>query len=267
MGTSSPLSGALLSIFLPEGLRPGPPPQHALPGALQAARSLQETLSFPSWLSYEGPPPDLATVLEAGVVVVGLSHFWHSQYADSASDPRPGVGGLSQEGEIAVRAIYEAGAIVDVSHLSDAAFDGVAAIAEECGAPLIATHSAARALVGHRRNLTDAQARVIARSGGIIGVPIHAPFLRSAGEATAADWARHVVHLIEVAGPEHVALGSDLDGNIRMPKEIPDAVHLSALAEALGEAGLSDETIARVMGQNAFSFLSSLNRETKKFCR
>lgn len=251
-------AGVVLAVYLPSGLRPGPPPGHLLPGLLAAAAELRARVAAPTWLSYEGPPPDdaaLATLLAGGVHIIGLAHAWHSAYADSATDPHPPRGGLTDAGVRAVRAIHAAGAVVDVAHLSPAAFAGVAALAAEVCAPLLATHTSARAVHDHPRGLDDAQLRAVAASDGLVGILVHAPIL---GGADADRFAAHVAHAVAIAGPAHVAIGSDLDGNIRPIAGVRTTADLPALAAALRRAGLSDATIHAIFSANARRFLARL---------
>src|SRR6201999_4081144 len=110
--------------------------------------------------------------------------------------------------------VYAHGALVDVSHVSDASFADIAAIARAHHAPVVATHSNARALGHHPRNLTDAQLAVIAETGGVAGVNFHAQFVNGTNEATLADVVKQVEYMVKVAGIDHVAVGSDFDGGI-----------------------------------------------------
>src|SRR5690606_20870976 len=102
---------------------------------------------------------------------------------------------------------------------SDRAVEDVIALSRASGVPTIATHSNARALADHPRNLTDEQLRAIASTGGIVGVNFHSRFLVSGRPATLADVVKHVMHLVRVAGVEHVAIGSDFEGDINPPPE------------------------------------------------
>lgn len=258
LALAPPPAGVVLSLYLPSGLRPGPVPGHLLPGLLAAAIELRARIPAPTWLSYEGPPPDdaaLAALLEAGVVIVGLAHAWHSDFADSATDPHPRRNGLTEAGVRAVRAIHAAGAVVDLAHLSPEAAAGVAALAAEVCAPLVATHTSARAVHDHPRGLDDDQLRAIAASGGLVGILVHAPIL---GGADAERFARHVAHAVAVAGVAHVAIGSDLDGNIRPIAGVASTAALPGLAPALAAAGLDDAAITAVLAGNARRFLARL---------
>jgi membrane dipeptidase len=209
-------------------------------------------------MAVEGAEP-LADRLDAvpglvarGVRLFGLVHTHHNRLATSSSDPHPSAGGLTARGRRFVEAVYAAGALVDVSHASDATFDDVAAIAARHRKPLVASHSNARAVTEHGRNLTDAQLRAIAASGGVVGVLFHAPFVRDDWrEASVLDVADHVMHMRAVMGPGHVGVGSDLDGLIAPAKGLSSHAGYAALADALDGRGLDRGAIAGVLGGNA----------------
>ena len=117
---------------------------------------------------------------------------------------------------------------------------------------LVASHSNARALREHPRNLDDTCAREVARRGGVIGVVLYGPFLKEAAP-TLHDVIRHIEHLAEVAGPAHVGLGTDLDGGFstdEVPPEIRTQADLPRIGEALLERGWAAEDVAGVMGEN-----------------
>lgn len=199
-----------------------------------------------------GHSAELPALVRRGVRLVALTHRYHNALADSATDERPGRGGLTPEGVVVARAVYAAGALVDVSHASDAAFEAIARLARQAGRPLVATHSNARALAEHPRNLTDAQLRAIAASGGLVGLNFHSGFLRRDGAPAAlADVVRHALYLVRVMGAEHVALGSDFDGELRPAQGLRTHAQLPALARALRAAGLTAEQVRGLLGDNA----------------
>ena len=189
-----------------------------------------------------------------GVRFVGPVHARDNRLATSATGDaqkkKPGGAlGLSEIGERFCERVYAKGALVDVSHMSDASFDGLAELAERVGAPIVATHSNARAVADHPRNLTDAQLRRIAQSGGVAGLNFHAGFLARGREATLDDVVRHAKHMIAVAGIDHVGLGSDFDG-ATPPADLADASRLPALAAALRKSGLSEDDVHKIYGDN-----------------
>lgn len=202
--------------------------------------------------------PDLIpSLVGRGVQLFGLVHTHHNALAESSSDPHSHPPGLSKSGKRFVRAVYDAGALIDVSHASDASFDDVAAIALEQHKPIVASHSNARAVADHDRNLTDAQLRVVADTGGVVGVAFHAPFLRRAWrEASVEDLVQHVAHMRAVMGPGHVAIGSDLDGLITAANGLSSHASIPAIATALQGSGLARAEVAAVLGGNAARILA-----------
>jgi membrane dipeptidase len=187
--------------------------------------------------------------------VLGLVHTQANALASSSGDPRPKPYGLTAAGRDAVRSAASLGMAIDVSHASDRATRDVLALASELGAPVIATHSNARALADHPRNVRDDELRGIARTGGVVGVNFHAGFLKPGGKARLADVVAQVLHLVKVMGAEHVAVGSDFEGDIRPAEGLEDVAGYQRLAEALKEAGLSEHQIEGVLSRNALRVL------------
>jgi membrane dipeptidase len=122
--------------------------------------------------------------------------------------------------------------------------------------PVVATHSNARALAPHARNLTDAQLRAIARRGGVVGINFHAPFLLGrAGSAHVSDVVRHIRHVVRTAGIDVAAIGSDFEGGIRPPAELTDVRGFPTLAAALLEDGFSQAEVRKILSGNAHRLL------------
>ncbi len=192
-----------------------------------------------------------------GVRLFGLVHAYDNALASSSGE-RGARFGLSRRGAELLRRVHAVGGIADVSHASDAAVQDILAQADAAGRPVVATHSNSRALAPHPRNLTDAQLRGIARSGGIIGVNFHSRFLLGgAGIAQLSDVVRHVLHVAKVAGIEHVAIGSDFEGGISPPRQLQDIRGFPVLARALADAGMTREAVVRLFGANARRVLCS----------
>ena len=118
---------------------------------------------------------------------------------------------------------------IDVSHLSEAGFWDVAKISHR---PIIATHSAAKGLFSHKRNLTDEQIKAIGISGGIIGVPFFSYFLNGSDKVTAADIIAHIKYIINLGGEDIAAIGTDFDG-MDCDLFLNDAADMQFFAEAL----------------------------------
>lgn len=163
--------------------------------------------------------------------------------------------GLTDLGKKLVARCAELRIVVDTSHLNMAGFRDVG----DSGLPLVATHSNAHAICPGARNLTDAQLRAIGETGGMVGLNFGTMFLHPDGSARAEgalDHAiRHLAHMIEMAGEDHVGLGSDFDG-APMPDRLQSAAELPNLVDAMRAAGFGKDLIARICSGNWLAFLS-----------
>jgi membrane dipeptidase len=139
-----------------------------------------------------------------GVRIASFTHFGRTLLADGSGEDGTG-GRLTRAGVAAVREMESLGIIVDVSHLSAAGTEHVLELATR---PVIASHSSARALLDHHRNLTDDQLRAIAATGGVIGVNFFPGFVAS-GRPTIDQIVDHIEHIAAVAGIDHVGIGPD----------------------------------------------------------
>lgn len=187
----------------------------------------------------------LLAFFRLGVRAMGLVWNYRNDLADGVADDSGG--GLTPFGREVVKTMQEVGMIVDVSHLSASGFWDVVRTSR---APIVASHSNARALCNHPRNLTDDQLRAIADLGGVIGVNFYPPFLSGDGRAGIEHVIRHIEHIAEVAGPDCVGLGSDFDGFEQELAGLEDVTRLPTLAERLKARGVSDGDVAKVMGEN-----------------
>jgi membrane dipeptidase len=157
-------------------------------------------------------------------------------------------GGLTPAGRALVRGLEARGMLLDLAHASAATIDDALAVARR---PVVVSHTGVRATCDNARNLTDAQLRGVARTGGLIGIGF---WPTAVCGAEPRDVARAIRHAVSVAGVDHVGLGSDFDGAVEVPF---DAAGLALLTDALLAEGFSDEDVARVMGANAIRVLQS----------
>lgn len=187
---------------------------------------------------------------EAGVRMVTLSWNYRNQYACGAmTDDKEG---LSLRGKELVRALEGLGVILDVSHLSERGFWDLCELTD---APFIASHSNARALCRHLRNLTDAQANEIIRRGGLIGVNLYTPFLVRQSDSEIEDVIDHIDHFLGLGGEKAVALGCDLDGCDQLPAGIDGLADVNRLAERMRSRGYQSETVNALFSGNARAFI------------
>jgi membrane dipeptidase len=201
-------------------------------------------------------PPAIDRFIDRGVRLISLAHTRNNKFASAAMGKREGFG-LTDLGKSFAQRIYEKGALVDVSHLSDLGFSDLVPIADSVGAPIVATHSNARALCDVPRNLTDDQLRHIGRTGGVAGVNFHAPFVCSNSPKPAMkDVIRQIEYMVKLAGIDHVAIGSDFDGDIDASEGLEDASRLPALATELRRRKWTNDDILKVFSLNALRVLS-----------
>ncbi len=229
---------------------------------------------------------NLELFFEHGVRVLTLVWNNHLSWVRSCRD---GAGphvpeGLSDFGREVVRRMNRLGMLVDLSHAGKRSFlDAL----ETSSAPAIASHSGCSALHDHPRNIDDEQLRALARNGGVVGIVFCSAFLdaRARAEqmrladdpefkalagandtelfARQGDWLQsrvpplsaervgdHVCHAAEVAGIDHVGLGSDFDGILAAPQGLEDASGYGRLAELLLQRGLGPEDVRKVLGLN-----------------
>ena len=196
----------------------------------------------------------LDIIFKLGVRALGLT--WNQRNALAA-----GVGEadthlkLSNLGQEVVQRMNNLGMIVDVSHLNEAGFWHVLEVSMD---PIAATHSCAKALCAHPRNLTDQQLRALGRHKGIVGVNFYPQFLKESGVATRDDVVRHICHIAEVAGVETVGLGSDFDGIEETPEGLKHVGDFEYLLDDLIKNGFSSQEVEQIMGGNFMRLLSEV---------
>lgn len=160
--------------------------------------------------------------------------------------------GLTEKGIEFVQEMERLGMIVDVSHLSDAGFYDVLHYTQK---PFVASHSNAREVCRHVRNLTDDMIRKLSERGGVTGLNFCMDFLREPSEkgsyAALADIVNHARHIADVGGVECVGLGSDFDG-IPCNAEISGADQMPRLADAFQKKGFHESEIDRILYGNVF---------------
>lgn len=185
---------------------------------------------------------------ERGVAYMTLCHNGDNDICDSHKGNKE-HNGLSDFGREVVARMNKVGMMVDLSHASEKSFWD----ALECSTkPIICSHSSSRALCDHTRNLTDDQMRALAGKGGVAQVCLYSGFLKKDGGATITDAVRHIMHMIDVMGINHVGIGSDFDGGGGLPG-LEDASWFVSLTERLMAEGLNDEDLSLVWGRNFLS--------------
>jgi membrane dipeptidase len=182
----------------------------------------------------------------AGARYMTLTHSTNTLWADACTD-KPASKGLSKFGEEVVREMNRLGMIVDLSHTSPDTMEDAIRVSE---APVIFSHSGARALHDHVRNVPDSVLRMLAKNDGVVMVNFYPVFLTKDGKATLADVANHMDHIRSVAGASHVGIGSDFDGIPTVPAGLEDVSTYPALTAELLRRGWPEDDVKKALGLN-----------------
>lgn len=194
----------------------------------------------------DGQLASVDTLYAHGFRMMGLTHFFDNEVAASAH----GVthGGLTPLGRQVVARMEALHIIVDLAHVAPQAVSEVLAMATR---PVVVSHTGVAATCPGPRNLTDDQLRAIAKNGGVVGIGYWDAAVCDLGAASIAKAIRHAVN---VAGIDHVGLGSDFDGATSTPF---DTGGLDEITQALLDAGFSPAEVAQVMGGNVLRLLAA----------
>lgn len=192
----------------------------------------------------EGEIGNLDTLFAHGFRMAGLAHFFDNEVAGSAHGEAKG--GLTDLGRAVVPRMQAMGMLVDLAHASPAAFHEALALATK---PVVVSHVGVQATCAGPRNLTDDQLRSLAVNGALIGIGFWDGAVCS---SSPRDIAKAMRHAVDVAGLDHIALGSDWDGATTVAIG-GDAVVL--LTQALLDASFTEDEIRAIMGGNAIRFL------------
>lgn len=184
-----------------------------------------------------------------GVRYMTLCHFGRNWICGSSLDAEEG---LTPFGVRLVARMNELGMMVDVSHASEPAFNEVLHVSR---APIIASHSNARALCDSSRNLTDGQLKALASKNGVVHACLVQDFLKSrpqdseVGIVSVADYVDHIDHLVEIAGEDHVGIGTDFDGGAWLA-DCADVAELPRVLEEMRHRNYPDSLIEKIWGGN-----------------
>ena len=172
---------------------------------------LSALLTIENAVPLDGKIERVQEFYDRGARMIGLTwNYENSVGFPCTDDPEQHMLGLKPFGLEVVAKMDELGMVIDTSHLSEGGFWDVVKHSKN---PFMASHSCARALCDHRRNLTDEQLKALANKGGIVGVNYENSFLRKGSEMTdVSDIIWHMKHMANVGGIDMVALGSDFDG-------------------------------------------------------
>ena len=230
--------------------------QHVL--SYQDVESVYESGKIGALMSIEeggvlgGDLDKLKQAYQDGVRLITLT--WN--YPNGLGEPHCGEQHkkLTPKGIEFVEVMQDLGIIVDCSHLNDA---GTEQLGDILDVPFVASHSNAREVTAHTRNLPDNLIKLIANKGGVIGLNFAQSFLGTSPVSRIEDIVKHGLYLINKGGEDVVALGTDFDG-IKPNTEIKDTSEMYRLYDAFKEAGLSVEQCEKLFWKNADRLLKEI---------
>jgi membrane dipeptidase len=192
----------------------------------------------------DGNLDNIDVLFDAGLRMMAPTHFFDNDIGGSAHGVEKG--GLTDKGKEMIRRMEAKHMIVDVAHASAKTIDDVLAIATR---PVVVSHSGVRGTCDNQRNLSDDQLKGIARTGGVIGIGYWEAAVCGTDAKAIAKAIRYAAN---VAGVDHVGLGSDFDGAVTEPFDTSGLVQIT---DALIGEGFSDEEIGKIMGRNVLQLL------------
>jgi membrane dipeptidase len=195
----------------------------------------------------------VARLAEAGVRFVGPLWERDSAAGSSCRTALARDRGLSDTGRLLVRTCNARGLLLDVAHASRKTFWDMVGCSTT---PVFSSHSGASGVHAHPRNLDDEQIRAVAAKGGVIGVIFVAAYLGGMF-CTLDRIADHIEHVVAVGGEDCVALGSDFDGFMPLPRGMRDAADLPRLTEVLWRRGWRQGALRKLLGENALRYFTA----------
>ena len=162
--------------------------------------------------------------------------------------------GLKPFGVEVVERMNELGMVIDVSHLSDGGFWDALKYSKR---PIMASHSNARTLCNHPRNLSDEMIKALAENGGIVGLNFYPYFVNEKGIAMAEDLAEHMAYIYQLGGEDVLAIGTDYDGFDEGKLEMADIGEIGKLYHAAKRRGFTERQLEKIWSGNVLRFLKS----------
>lgn len=194
-----------------------------------------------------------------GVVYMTLCHNGDNDICDSARGNHE-HGGVSEFGKQVIEEMNRVGMMVDLSHAGEESFYDALQISKT---PIVCSHSSARALCDHPRNLTDEQMRALAKTDGVAQVTLYHGFLKKQTDATILDAIDHLNHMVNIMGIEHVGIGTDFDGDGGI-RGCASASELINFTRHLLRERYTEEQIQMIWGGNFLRVMRQVQAHSKK---
>ena len=202
-------------------------------------------LGFEGGEFLEGSIEALRMFARQGLRLLTLTWSVRNALGDGAAESGT-RGGLTSFGRQVVKECAELGVMVDVSHLSEAGFWDVVEMSEE---PFVVSHCNCHALYPHPRNLTDDQIKAVAEAGGIVGITFNPEYMAAEGDVGIETVCDHIMHALEVAGEDHVGIGSDLD-TFEGDSPVSGVDELFLVTAELLKRGVTGRALSGILGGN-----------------
>lgn len=206
----------------------------------------------------------LRSFYRSGVRLMTLTHWTHTDWADASGDPEPTYWGLTEFGEKVVQEMNQLGMIIDVSHAHEETFWDVIKLTDS---PIVASHSCARALSDHHRNMSDEMLKALAKNGGVIGINFYPEFLNAGDDENSTSLVDvktvvdHIDHVVKVTGKaDYVGLGSDFDGIGSPPVGLENVGLMANITAELVKRGYEDADIRKILGGNFLRVFREVSR-------
>lgn len=258
----------------------------------RAAGKIASLIGVEGGHAIENSLEKLRRLHKLGAGYMTLTHSDSLAWADSCSDQAK-AHGLNEFGKEVVREMNRLGMLVDISHVSPETMQAALDVSE---APVIFSHSSARAVADHPRNVPDEILRQLPENGGVVMVNFYSGFIVPASAATSQrlqplyrelkekyahdqdqykiavgrleaqnplevgsvhDVADHIDHIVKLAGIDHVGIGSDYDGITKVPKQLEDVSKYPVLTQVLLDRGYSEADIHKIMSGNILRVLQA----------
>jgi membrane dipeptidase len=215
--------------------------------AAAAGRRIALLTGIENGQALEGDPANVARFAALGARYITLT-WMHSNELGDAAGGAQAAGGLTPLGREVVAEMEACGVLVDLAHAAPATFWDAVGMARR---PVVVSHAATEARGPHPRNVSDEQIRAVAATGGLVGIAFYPAYLDPGGGRCSRDAiVEHLLRVLEVAGPDHAALGSDLDGVPRLPEGFRGAQDFGLVAADLETRGVRGAELAKVLGGN-----------------
>ncbi|MEM6731987.1 MAG: membrane dipeptidase [Myxococcota bacterium] len=180
---------------------------------------------------------------------ITVVHMTPSKIGWPNSSPVTADKPLTEFGRSFVQKMQDKRILVDLSHINRGGFWDALAVTDSTIPPIV-THTGLSGVKPLWRNIDDAQVCAIAERGGTVGIVFNTYFLAGVFSARVADLVRHIVHGVKVAGEDHVSLGSDYDGGIWLPRDLPDITYQPRIVQEMLDQGLTERQCQKVLGEN-----------------